>query len=89
MNEPLIGRGPNIDTSMIVLLISKYAEPLALSIIECLRKNDGIVEVEVLVVVVMIDFCCCFGMLGIIIPEGPNNRLLSLIVCMFIELVYN
>ena len=38
MNEPLIGRGPNIDTSMIVLLISKYAEPLALSIIECLRK---------------------------------------------------
>ena len=89
MNEPLIGRGPNIDTSMIVLLISKYAEPLALSIIECLRKNDGIVEVEVVVVVVMIDFCCCFGMLGIIIPEGPNNRLLSLIVCMFIELVYN
>ena len=74
---------------MIVLLISKYAEPLALSIIECLRKNDGIVEVEVVVVVVMIDFCCCFGMLGIIIPEGPNNRLLSLIVCMFIELVYN
>ena len=37
MNEPLID-GPNIDTSMIVLLISKYAEPLALSIIECLRK---------------------------------------------------
>ena len=71
MNEPLIGRGPNIDTSMIVLLISKYAEPLALSIIECLRKNDGIVEVEVLVVVVMIDFVVvleCWGLSFLKVP---------------------